>query len=224
LYSKSWVKVSNRSVQVIFLSVLALTGVGLGHYVAVNDTGSTPRPTTIVQANPATLPTPTPTSTVIVEVPDTEPIKPLVTPSKSPIVQTPTPTPLEPSIVKSIKPPDGWVSARYDEQTNAQVWATPEMSKSNQGEMFIFEDGGWIKLTKIGNSVTVESGLGKSQAYFKVFHASNRAGNRKETDIIPYKLGETTKKFQVPKGKYVFARPIQSQDYQLMLDTPQEIR
>jgi hypothetical protein len=204
----------------------AIIGSCIGGYYGLADkpaqsvnTASNPAEFVVV---PVKSPTPTPTATIIVE---SDPIETVKSKVKLPSpVYTPSPAPIPTPSLVAIQAPAGWVNARKDDVTGAQIWATPEMSKSYQGEMFIFKDGGWIKLFKQGNSVVVESGLGKTQVYFKVFHASNRAGNRRETDISAYKLGDGIKTFTIDDGKFAFARPIVQQQYQLMLDNPKEIR
>lgn len=200
----------------------AILGSCIGGYYGLADkptqsVNTSPNPAEIVDV-PVKSPTPTPTATIIAEQ---DPIETVKSNEKLlPPVYTPSPS----TSPVAIQAPPGWVSARKDDVTGAQIWATPEMSKSYQGEMFIFEDGGWIKLFKKGNSVVVESGLGKTQVYFKVFHAANRAGNRRETDISAYKLGDGIKTFVIADGKFAFARPIVQQQYQIMLDNPKEIR
>jgi hypothetical protein len=167
-------------------------------------------------------PEPTPTPTVVVTLPP-EPEPPKPRPKAKPILKPQVdeykfiqpqfegnPDLKQPKGKYEIRLPSNWQERHGSRsQDNNSKFGTSEysssrMSKDYQGEMYLFEDGSWIKLEKTNNGVRLTSSPSKADHELRIFTSTSRNMSQNQNDLPVYRQNERSKVFSVPDRVYVF--------------------
>jgi hypothetical protein len=173
---------------------------------------------------PTVQPTPTPTVTVQLP-PDVQAV--VATPKPQPPKANPpkqvdkylfiqpkfegNPDLKQPKGKYEIRLPSNWEERRGKRaMANAELFGSSEyssssMSRDYQGEMYLFEDGSWIKLEKTNNGVKITSSPSKADHELRIYSATSRGMMQNQVDIMVYRQNDRTKTFTVPNRLYVFS-------------------
>jgi hypothetical protein len=84
-------------------------------------------------------------------------------------------------------------------------YSSSRMSKDYQGEMYLFEDGSWIKLEKTNNGVRLTSSPSKADHELRIFTSTSRNMTQNQNEVTIYRQNERSKVFSVPDRVYVFS-------------------
>ncbi|MGL4759087.1 MAG: hypothetical protein ACRCXZ_07135 [Patescibacteria group bacterium] len=169
---------------------------------------------TPAQPAPETKPEPTPTPVPIKVSPPVYTPKPPEKEAKEPqFVDEPELVTISGS--KEVKIPPNWVPRTNDRSIETsrvfqhKEYTTRRMSKSKQGEMYVFPDGSWMKMeTKIVDgqrSIYLDSFKKDTKISFRIFASKRRSMGGEQREILVYKIGQGESVIPYSEDAYVFS-------------------
>ena len=109
-----------------------------------------------------------------------------------------------------IRIPNNWEPRKNDRAKDNSAkfdsleYTSKSMSKDYQGEMYVFNDGSWIKFEKTNFGITIEGSPSKADRQVRVYGSTKRnmGGNQDELFIFNQNQGKRT--MTLNKSTYVF--------------------